>query len=81
MIRQEYGESRYKRAHGADIHACISYGNILLICHCRPNGDLSTSDIRELKQRRRRRLGKRRLKIELPFLLKISRMAGCIQPV
>ena len=35
--------------------------------------------IRELKQRRRRRLGKRRLKTELEFLLQISRMAGCIQ--
>ena len=35
--------------------------------------------IRELKQRRRRRLGKRRLKTELAFLFQISRMAGCIQ--
>ena len=35
---------------------------------------------REFKHRRRRRLGKRRLKTELAFLLQISRMAGCIQP-
>ena len=34
---------------------------------------------REFKKRRRRRLGKRRLKNELVFLLQISRMAGCIQ--
>ena len=35
---------------------------------------------KDLKQRRRRRLGKRRLKNELVFLLQISRMAECIQP-
>ena len=36
---------------------------------------------RELKQRRRRRLGKRRLKTELAFPLQISRMAECIHAV
>ena len=34
--------------------------------------------IREFKQRRRRRLGKRFF--ELVFLLQSSRLAGCIQP-
>ena len=44
------------------------------------SGKLSIiGNIRELKQRRRRRLGKRRLKTELAFPLQISRMAGCIQ--
>ena len=33
----------------------------------------------QFTQRQRRRLGKRRLKNELVFLLQISRMAGCIQ--
>ena len=40
---------------------------------------VSVAFIRELKQRRRRRLGKHRLKNEFIFLLQISRMAGCIQ--
>ena len=35
------------------------------------------ANIRELKQRRRRRLGKRRLKHELLFILQISRIPGC----
>ena len=45
----------------------------------KPGGSRSLQNNREFKQRRRRRLGKRRLKNELVFLLKISRMAVCIQ--